>query len=93
MTDLLVLQRRYNLSPLLAKLLLLLAHNPIVTAEMISADNDAAPIANRVSMVRLRKRLIPLGIYVQSQRHLGYWINEDIRVEVLASTPEQKLSA
>lgn len=93
MTDLLALQHKYKLSPLLAKLLILLANNPIVTSEMISADNDTAAIANRVAMLRLRKRLDMQCIYIRSQRYLGYWLDERTRRMVLASMQDEAKSA
>lgn len=77
---------------MLAKLLLLLAHNRVVTAAMIAEDLDILS-GERVAMTRLRQRLAKLSIEVRSGYQRGYWLDERTRVAVLAALEEKTLAA
>lgn len=67
------LQMEYDLSPSLAKLMLLLIENKVVTANMIEHDFKIATDA-KIAIHRLRRRLIPSGIEILSRRDVGYWL-------------------
>lgn len=75
MPSLLDLQLTYRLSPTLAKLLLLLLENKFVTARMVEAEHRLTTDA-KIAMHRLRRRLDGLDVTIQSQRSLGYWLDE-----------------
>lgn len=89
MDELATLQMRYDLTPLLARMLRLLAENPAVTPAMIEVEHALtkdAPIA----IHRLRRRLTPMGITVNFRRGVGYWIESEDRQRVLtAMQPDQ----
>ena len=78
MTNLIALQMRYDLSPSLAKILLLLAQNKIVTATMIEVEHKITKDA-KVAIHRLRRRLEGVDIAVKSRRDVGYWVEPDAR--------------
>lgn len=81
MTDLMALQIRYDLSPSLAKILLLLAQNKVVTPRMIEVDHRLTKDA-KVAMHRLRRRLEGVGVEIKSRRDVGYWVDDTIRVTI-----------
>lgn len=86
MADTLNLQKHYRLPPKLAEVLLLLAQNDVVTTKMI--EDEVTPDA-RSTMHRLRKRLTPTGIKLESLYATGYWLSaEDRRAVLEAAKPE-----
>ena len=78
MPALLDLQLTYRLSPTLAKLLLLLLENKFVTARMVETEHRLSTDA-KIAVHRLRRRLDGLSVEIQSQRSLGYWLDEDTK--------------
>jgi len=82
-TDLMALQIRYDLSPSLAKILLLLVQNKVVTARMIEVDHRLTRDA-KVALHRLRRRLEGLDIEIKSRRDVGYWLGDDTRQAIHA---------
>jgi hypothetical protein len=79
--DIADLQIKYNLSPSLAKLLLLLLNHKIVTIRMIEVENNLSTDA-RVAIHRLRRRLGIDGIVIQSRRDVGYWLDVATRTAI-----------
>ena len=75
MPAILDLQLTYRLSPTLAKLLLLLLTNKFVTARMVESEHRLSTDA-KIAIHRLRRRLDGLSVEIQSQRSLGYWLDE-----------------
>ncbi|HEY7822611.1 MAG TPA: helix-turn-helix domain-containing protein [Acidimicrobiia bacterium] len=82
MTNLMAIQIHYDLSPVLAKILLLLAQNKVVTSRMIEVDESLTKDA-KVALHRLRRRLEGPGIEIKSRRDVGYWIETESRMEIL----------
>lgn len=78
MNELMALRIKHDLSPSLAKILILLAKNQIVTAEMIEVEEELATEA-KVAIHRLRRELEGSGIEVQSRRGIGYWVDSEAR--------------
>lgn len=84
MTELMALQMKYDLPPSLAKILLMLAQNHVVTARMIEIDMRLTKDA-KVAMHRLRRRLEGSPVEIKSRRDVGYWLENDSRAVVLES--------
>lgn len=84
MTELMALQMKYDLPPSLAKILLMLAQNQVVTARMIEIDTRLTKDA-KVAMHRLRRRLEGSPVEIRSRRDVGYWLESDSRAVVLES--------
>lgn len=78
MTELMALQLHYDLPPSLAKILLLLVANQVVTARMIELDHKLTKDA-KVAIHRLRRRLEASPVEVKSRRDVGYWIEPESR--------------
>lgn len=78
MDELKALQIRYDLSPSLAKILLLLAKNQIVTPAMIEHDHAITKDA-KVAVHRLRRRLNNEPFEIKSRRDVGYWLEDSVR--------------
>jgi DNA-binding response OmpR family regulator len=72
------LQMQYKLSPVLAKIMLLLLKHEAVTVEMIETDED---ITNdgAVAVHRLRRRLAGTGVEIENVRGLGYFIPAEMK--------------
>lgn len=85
MTELMALQMKYDLPPSLAKILLMLAQNHVVTARMIEIDTRLTKDA-KVAMHRLRRRLEGSSVEIKSRRDVGYWLEADSRSVVLESS-------
>jgi hypothetical protein len=81
MTKLTAIQIRYDLSTSLAKILLLLVTNKVVTPQMIQGTHKLTKDA-KVAMHRLRRRLEPAGIEVKSMRDVGYWLEYECRKQI-----------
>ena len=90
MTAAMTLQMRYDLSPTLARLLVLLALNQAVTMKMIR-DELGETKAVKVAMHRLRRRLAEIGLVVQSRRSIGYWLEKEDRERVLEDMKPDQL--
>lgn len=73
MNELMALQMRYDLPPSLAKILLLLVENQVVTARMVELDHKLTKDA-KVAVHRLRRRLEDTAVEIKSRRDVGYWI-------------------
>lgn len=88
MTDITDLQMQYNLSPALAKLLLLLLGNKVVTVRMVEKEHKLATDA-RIAVHRLRRRLDGTGIVVQSRRDVGYWLDATTRAGIAEAIDQE----
>jgi hypothetical protein len=86
MTEHLILQKHYKLSPKLAELLLMLAQNDVLTTAVIEGELG---VDAKSTVHRLRERLTSAGIEVHSLYATGYWLDADARRAVLeAAKPE-----
>ena len=87
MSVLFAAQMKYNLTPLLGKLFLLLVSRPIVTPGMIEKEFKIFSDAG-VAVHRLRARLEGSGITVEMHRGVGYFLEparrEELRKELMA---------
>jgi hypothetical protein len=85
------LQMRYKLTPSMAKALLLLLKNKIVTPNMIEIDQ---PITTdgKVLMHRIRRRLAGTPINIHSQRSVGYWLDQASREVILKDIEGEQIS-
>ena len=91
MSDLFEMRRAFRLSEVLAKLLQLLMTEPRVTQQMIEHDHRLSTDA-KVAIHRLRRRLKPYNIRIETLRGDGYWlenpmkqlINDRIRGDIAA---------
>lgn len=72
------LQMRYDLPLSLAKILILLVENQVVTTRMIEADHAITKDA-KVAIHRLRRRLVTTPIEIKHRRDVGYWLEQDAR--------------
>ena len=89
MTELKTLQMRYDLPTSLAKILILLVENSVVTPEMIEHEHQITKDA-KVAIHRLRRRIAPFAVEVKSRRDIGYWIEASGRETVRkAMVPDQ----
>lgn len=79
------LQIHFDLSPAMAKILILLLDHPVVTPRMIEGQHSITKDA-KVAMHRLRRRLECMDpvIEVKSRRDVGYWLDPDDRDQVEA---------
>lgn len=78
MNDLMRLQISYDLPPSLAKILVMLVDNEVVTARMIELDERLTKDA-KVAIHRLRRRLEASAVEIKSRRDVGYWIEDTSR--------------
>lgn len=78
MNELMALQMRYDLPPSLAKILIMLVENQVVTARMIELDHRLTKDA-KVAMHRLRRRLTASDVEIRSRRDVGYWLETPSR--------------
>lgn len=72
------LQMRYDLPLSLAKILILLVENQVVTTRMIELDHAVTKDA-KVAIHRLRRRLGATPIEIKHRRDVGYWLEDDAR--------------
>lgn len=81
MIEVVDLQMKYKLTPSMARALLLLLKNKIVTPFMVEVDQ---PITTdgKVLMHRIRRRLIGTPIAIHSQRSVGYWLDTNSREHI-----------
>jgi hypothetical protein len=77
-TELMALQMRYDLPLSLAKILLLLVENQVVTTRMIELDHAITKDA-KVAIHRLRRRLAATPIEIKHRRDVGYWLEKEAR--------------
>jgi hypothetical protein len=83
------LQIRYDLSPSLANILLLLAQNKVVTAKMVEVDHKLTK-DTKVAIHRLRRRLEGAAVEIKSRRDVGYWVDDKTRADIReAMKPDQ----
>lgn len=78
MNELMRLQIHYDLPPSLAKILVLLVENQVVTARMIELDQRLTKDA-KVAIHRLRRRLEASEVDIKSRRDVGYWLEAPSR--------------
>lgn len=90
MTDLLDFQMRFDLPINLAKILVLLADNTVVTAEMV--EEQGLTKDAKVAMFRLRRRLEEKNIFIFSRRDIGYWLSKSGK-DALKESPDHGDSA
>lgn len=91
MDEFTTLQMRYDLTPLLARILHLLAENTAVSSAMIETEHRLTKDAP-VAMHRLRRRLEQGGINVQFRRGVGYWLDPEDRKKVAAAMVPDQMS-
>jgi hypothetical protein len=89
MTSTMALQMRYDLSPSLANILLLLVKNKVVNQEMVEVEYRLTK-DTKVAMHRLRHRLKPHGIEVASMRDVGYWLDIKTRRAIYEAIKDEK---
>lgn len=87
MTPLISLQKRYGLSPQAAKILRLLVEYKIVTPDMIRTEHKIAP-EPKIAVYRLRNQMEQHGVNIESQQHVGYWLDEKTREQIAARVVE-----
>lgn len=87
MTNLTRLQIRFDLPPSLAKILVLLTENEVVTSRMIELDHKLTKDA-KVAIHRLRRRL-DSAVEIQSRRDVGYWLDADAKKKVIAAQADE----
>lgn len=78
MSDLFEMRRAFRLSEVLAKLLDLLLTETRVTAQMIEHDHRLSTDA-KVAIHRLRRRLRPYNIRIETLRGDGYWLEQPMK--------------
>lgn len=88
MTEITDLQMEYGLSPALAKLLLLLVQNKVVTGRMVEKEHKLSTDA-RIAVHRLRRRLDGTGIVIQSRRDVGYWLDPETRKTIATAMEDE----
>jgi hypothetical protein len=71
----------FRLPPQRNQLLGLLLALPTVSEDTIQQRLELATDA-RVAVFRLRKHLEPFGVVVSSRRHIGYWLEPDMKERV-----------
>jgi predicted transcriptional regulator len=76
-----ILSAVFGLSPKLCHLLRLLLSVPVASTDLICEELDIE-YDPRVVMYRLRKRLYPHGVVVQSQYGGNYWLTKDMKAMV-----------
>ncbi len=69
---------KYDLTPALAKLLLLLIELPFVTNEIFIASG-IMKTGPKQAMARLRKYMKPHDITIESNRTKGYWLTQETK--------------
>lgn len=72
----------FSLPPMLEKVFKLLLQNQRVTTQMV-VDSLGTEIDVKMTMFRLRKYLKPHAIEVNSKRHIGYWLNQDVKERLI----------
>lgn len=84
------LQMRYDLPSSLARILVLLAENKVVTTHMIEHEHKITKDA-KVAIHRLRRRMEGTpGIEIKSRRDVGYWMDAEVRETIRqAMVPDQ----
>lgn len=85
-----VLQMRFEISRSLAKILVLLAENELVTAQMIETEHRITKDA-KVAIHRLRRRMDGTGFEIRSQRGFGYWLEPQQREWLRERMAPQKI--
>lgn len=95
------LMMKYSLTPAMARVLFLLINNKMVTHRMVEVDRHtdsfgegAKPIATdgKVLVHRLRRRLAGLGIVINSQRGVGYWLDQASREKIISECKDEQKS-
>lgn len=76
--DLFEMRRTFRLSEVLAKLLQLLLTEPRVTTTMIEDEYRLSTDA-KVAIHRLRRRLKPHNIRIETLRGDGYWLEQPMK--------------
>lgn len=74
----------FALPPMLEKVFRLLLTNKRVTTQMI-ADHLGANIDVKMTMFRLRKHLKPHNVEVHSKRHIGYWLSDEAKEQLISA--------
>jgi len=82
---------KYNVTAAMAKMLLLLLNNKIVTAKMVEVDD---PVTSDIKVLahRIRRRMDGTGVKLQSRRSLGYWIDQESKEKIMADLSEGQMS-
>ncbi len=70
----------FRLPPVLANILGLLMSQSLVTSEMLEDRLNVRDA--KAAMHRLRKALMPWGVVIDSGRHIGYWIEPEVKKEI-----------
>jgi len=82
MSEIVALQKKFDLPTSLAKLLLLLAKNENVTNGDIESTGKITKEA-KGAVWRLRRSVAVHGITVRSRRDVGYWLEDEDRAKVM----------
>lgn len=91
MIDAVDLMMKYKLTPSMAKALLLLLNNKIVTPAMVEL-NEPITTDGKVLMHRIRRRLTGTGIEIRSQRSVGYWLDQASKEKIMADLDDGQMS-
>lgn len=95
MVEVVDLQIKYKLTSCMAKAIYLLLTNKVVTAKMLEADTStttAITTDSKVLMHRIRRRMSETGIKIESQRSVGYWIEQATRDRILRDIGDNQIS-
>jgi hypothetical protein len=76
------IQFAFKLSPSLAKLLMIMLEETLVTTKEVS-DKYKIATDGRVAMYRLRNYLRGYDIEIMSRRELGYWLEPSTKQKVI----------
>lgn len=90
--DLFEMRRAFRLSEVLAKLLDLLLTETRVTSQMIEHDHRLSTDA-KVAIHRLRRRLKPYNIKIETLRGDGYWIDAAMKQRIRTTIGREDLAA
>lgn len=90
--DIFELKRTYRLPDALARILYALVTEKYVTADDIENKLDLAADA-KVAIHRLRRKLAPLGVEIDSMRNTGYWLDDAAKATILrVINPQQAVA-
>lgn len=91
MVEVVDLQMKYKLTQCMAKALYLLLTNKVVTPKMLEVDT---PITtdSKVLVHRIRRRMAEVPVNIQSQRGVGYWLDQASRDFIMQDLQDDQFS-
>lgn len=95
MVEVVDLQMKYKLTQCMARALLLLLTNKVVTVKMLespTAEESAITTDSKVLVHRIRRRMVDKPINIQSQRSVGYWLDQTSRDFILQDLQDDQFS-